>query len=167
MTSRLQMRRPLAVAASLLFTGLSTGLAAEPAAAANQRVLFDGFGTYPVTEQGSVAVTATVAGEPFDGTYTGELAAVDGSLPAPGDCEPATATVRLDGARDRFAVLHTDDGIGRVCGQWTDSTNRVTVVFTGRYRITDSDRRRLIGSDGWYEIRLTDTGAASVFAVDT
>ena len=46
-------------------------------------------------------------------------------------------------------------------------TSIVTHVFTGRYEVLDTTRRRLAGTDGFFEIRLAADGTASAFAIDT
>jgi len=149
----------------------STGVAlvvvplASPAGAATRyKVDVHGLGTYTSTATG-VTPTGTATGEPFDGAFTATLGANDGSLPEPGVCEPATATLRLEGSRDRFLELAAT---GNVCGTWVQPpTSVVTQVFTGRYAVTASSQRRLVGTDGFYEVRLADDGRASVFAIDT
>lgn len=100
----------------------------------------------------------------MSGTYTGTLTAKDGTLPDPGECEPATAALRVDGAKRRFVELTAQ---GDVCGQWTDTVLRVTHVFTGRYDLTASVPQRLQGTDGFYEVRITDDGVSGVSAIDT
>jgi hypothetical protein len=60
---------------------------------------------YALDAEGTAHLTGAVTGAPFDGTYTATLAATDWSLPAPGDCEPATATVDVTGSRDRTLRL--------------------------------------------------------------
>lgn len=121
-------------------------------------------GTYTVSGDGAVQLSGAIAGDPFDGTYTGTLAANDGSLPAPGECEPATATVRVDGSRRQQYEIA---GAGTVCGQWVDATYQVTHVFTGRYDVTDASKHKLAGTDGWYSIRLATENRAGIEVVDT
>lgn len=43
----------------------------------------------------------------------------------------------------------------------------VTHLFTGRYEVTGADRKKLIGTDGFFQVGLTLDGEASLFAVDT
>ena len=142
------------------------GLAAEPGAAAPKpKIDTRGLGTYTAIDAGAVAVAGSATGTPFDGTVTGTLVVADGSLPEPGVCEPATATQRVDGSRQRFLELAST---GNVCGTWVQpGASIVTHVFTGRYDVIASTQRRLLGTDGFHEIRLTNAGTASVFAIDT
>ena len=50
-------------------------------------------GQLTLGQDGSATVSGPVAGAPFDGQYTAVLTADDGSLPATGEAEPATATL--------------------------------------------------------------------------
>ena len=169
MTPSSTPRRRYTVAATLLCAGLAIGTMADPAAARSKpRVEFSGMGTHHPTGDGRVTIAGDGDGRPFEGTFTGVLVPTDGSLPAPGECEPGTAVVRVDSPRlHRYLVVETDSGLGSICGQWTDTVNRVTHVFTGRYVAVDARNRRLEGTDGWYEIRLTDSDVAGVTLVDT
>ncbi len=91
----------------------------------------------------------------------------DRTLPAPGECESAYATMSAYGVS---GVDLTLVGMGTVCGRWTTpGTSIVTHVFTGRYEVYGEETRprRLEGTDGWYEVRLAEDGRASAFAVDT
>ena len=102
-------------------------------------------------------------------TRTVELAATigpdDRTMPAPGECEPAVSTLTVYG-RGRLDVTLMGDG--DVCGEYPEPpTSIVTHVFTGRYEVLDTTRRRLAGTDGFFEIRLAADGTASAFAVDT
>ena len=57
---------------------------------------------------------------------------------------------------------------GDVCGMYPQPpTSIVTHVFTGRYEVLDTTRRRRVGTDGFFEIRLAADGTASAFAIDT
>lgn len=91
----------------------------------------------------------------------------DGTLPAPGECESAFATMSAYGVS---GVDFTMVGMGQVCGKWVQPpTSIVTHVFTGRFEVYGDGTmpKRLLGVDGWYEVRLGDNGTASVFAIDT
>ncbi len=123
-----------------------------------------GVGSFVVDGTGAARLTGAVTGTPFDGGYTAVLAADDGSLPEPGACEPATATLDVAGARGRHLHLA---GTGEVCGTWSDATYAVTHRFVGRYVVTDSSARRLRGTDGWMSQILATDGRANVEAIDT
>ena len=129
------------------------------------RIDIGGPGTFVMQADGSASVSATVTGRPFGGSSATVLAADDGSLPAPGDCEPATATFRVTGAgRDSLAMTATGD----VCGEWVQLPYIVTHSFTGRYTVTDASKRNLVGTDGFFEVRLAaSTAQAYVFGIDT
>lgn len=91
----------------------------------------------------------------------------DRTLPGPGECEAAFATMSVYGAaRTDFTMV----GDGEVCGAWAQPpTSVVTHVLTGRYEVygDGTSPRRLVGVDGFYEVRLGGDGTASVFATDT
>ncbi len=154
--------------AALLTTGLAAALALAPvtSAQAGPKYAVDvgGQGTYAVGADGSAILTGTATGAPFDGRYRAVLRADDGTLPDPGQCEPGSATVRLDGTRGRYLEVSSDD---QVCGQFLQPPYVVTHLFTGRYDVTSTSERRLRGDDGFLEIRLATEGRASVFAIDT
>lgn len=157
--------RLAAGSALALVTATTTVLLAGPVGAATRyKIDTHGDGTWAATATGA-ALTGTATGAPFDGAFTAVLVADDGTLPEPGACEPATGTLRLEGSRDRFLELTST---GNACGQWVQPpTSVVTQVFTGRYVVTAASQRRLVGTDGFYEIRLADDGRASAFAIDT
>ena len=122
-------------------------------------------GTFAMDENGSARLEGRVTGAPFGGTYTAVLTAVDGTLPAAGTCEPATATMRVVGPRKkRFLRLAAT---GTVCGTWPDATYVVTHDFVGRYDVVGSTVPRVRGTDGWISMVLATEGRANVEAIDT
>lgn len=123
-----------------------------------------GLGSFVIDAAGTAQLIGEVTGTPFDGTYAAALAADDGSLPEPGACEPATATLDVTGPRNRYLRLAAT---GEVCGTWPDATYVVTHRFVGRYRVTDSSARRLRGTDGWMSQTLATEARANVEAIDT
>ena len=141
---------------------------AAPAAMAAPPPVVDlrgaGVGTYVLDVEGSAHLVGDVTGAPFDGTYTATLASSDGSLPAPGVCEAATASVDVAGTKGR--TLHLA-ATGEVCGTWADATYVVTHRFVGRYEVTDASARRLRGTDGWISVVLATEGRANIEAIDT
>ena len=151
------------VTAAALVVGAASA-AAAPGSGGRHRVDTHGFGTYTIETDGSAAVTGTATGAPFDGDVVATLAAADGTLPEPGVCEQASATLRLTGTRGRVLALTSTD---EVCGEYPDATYVVSHVFTGRYLVTESSTRRFLGTDGFLEVRLAVDGRASVFAIDT
>ncbi len=158
------MRKPVLIPTIVVLVILALGAASPAGAAGRHRVDLTGFGMYTIDVEGTATATGTASGEPFDGTFVATLSATDGSLPDPGVCEFATVTLRLNGEKGRLIQLASAD---QACGKWVDVTYVVTQVFTGRYLVTDSSRRQLAGTEGFYEIRLTVDGRASVFAIDT
>jgi hypothetical protein len=146
---------------------LLTMATAGPALAAPKPVIDlrgASLGTYALDAEGNARLSGAVTGAPFDGTYSARLASADGSLPEPGVCESATATVDVVGPRQRTLQLAAT---GEVCGRWTDATYVVTHRFVGRYVVTDATARRLRGTDGWISVILATEGRANLEAIDT
>lgn len=149
----------------------ATGAGADPKPKA-PALTVSGTGTWQIREWvGDVVVNGT--GSLTTGTRTTDVlvAAVvqtnDRTLPAPGECEDAFATMSAYGARGIDLTLV---GMGEVCGTWVQpGTSIVTHVFTGRYEVygEETSPKRLEGTDGWYEVRLGEDGSASATAVDT
>ncbi len=140
-------------------------LALAPAASAGKhKVNFDGYGSYTLAGDGSVSYGGTATGEPFDGNYTGTLTPADGTLPAAGTCEDGTATLVLQGDRNRSLELVAT---GDICGQHVQPPFIVTQVFTGRYEIVAASQKRFLGDEGFFSVRLSNDGQASVFGIDT
>lgn len=155
--------RIVVVAAGVLLTAVSA-VSAEAARPPMVDLRGAGLGSYVIDDGGAARLSGSVTGAPFGGTYTATLAATDGSLPEPGSCEPATATVNVVGSRARHLQL---TGSGQVCGEWTDATYVVTHRFAGRYEVTAASARRLRGTDGWYSLILATQGRANVEVIDT
>jgi hypothetical protein len=150
-----------ALAASLALSAVAANAGAAP----KPRLEVDGSGTYALDQPGVAQIEGTATGRPISGPFTATLAADDGSLPAAGECEPGTATISIDSPR-RDPSLELEAG-GEVCGQFVEPPFVVTQVFTGTYLVTESPRRPLLGTDGFLEVRLTNDGGASIFAIDT
>jgi hypothetical protein len=152
----------------LATSGVAAALALVPVtsadAASKPRVDVDGLGTYSVGQDGAAVLTGPATGVPFSGSYTAVLRADDGTLPAPGECEPGSASLRIDGSRGRYLELSSSD---EVCGVFVQEPFVVTHVFTGRYDVAATSERKLRGGDGFLEVRLANDGRASVFAIDT
>lgn len=121
-------------------------------------------GSYVLDDAGTAHLSGEVTGKPYDGAYTASLTADDGTLPEPGTCEAATATLEVDGPRRKYLELAAT---GTVCGTWTDATYVVTHRFTGRYVVTAGSERRIVGTDGWISQILAKGGAANVEVFDS
>lgn len=141
-------------------------LAVAPPVDAAERYRIDssGPGTFVMDSDGSARITGTSTGAPFDGTHEARLAADDGSLPLPGTCEPATATLRVDGGRRRFVEM---TATGDVCGEYPDATYVVTHSFTGRYVVGASSKRKLVDTTGFMSQTITVDGRSHVLAIAT
>lgn len=161
-TGRRHRRR---TALAVLGIAVATLAVAQPTAAAKPYPIdSSGMGTFVMDTDGSAHISGTSTGKPFDGTHVARLAAEDGTLPLPGDCEPATATLRLDGSRDRFVEM---TAAGTVCGEYPDATYVVTHSFTGRYVVHASTSRKLVGSTGFMSQLITVDGRSNVLAIAT
>lgn len=162
------LKKTATVIASLIGGALLVAATTAPAAATPRPVIdLRGaeVGTFAMDETRSARLEGRVTGVPFDGTYAAVLTPVDGTLPAAGDCEPATATMRVVGpTKKRFLHLAAT---GTVCGTWPDATYVVTHDFVGRYDVVGSTVRRVRGTDGWISMVLATEGRANVEAIDT
>ena len=161
-----QLFRTAALAVTAVAT-VAVAATASPAVAAPKPLVDlrgDGVGSHVLDDAGTAHLSGSVIGTPFDGAYVATLAADDGSLPAPGLCEPATGTLEVTGSRGRTLLL---DAAGRVCGEFADATYVVTQRFVGRYVVTDATSRRLRGTDGWISLILATEGRANVEAFDS
>ena len=102
---------------ALAVAALAVPAVASPAVAA-PKPLVDlhgaDVGTYSLDSAGTAHLAGSVTGEPFDGAYVATLAADDGSLPAPGSCEPATGTLDVTSPKRTLRL----DAVGEVCGEY-------------------------------------------------
>jgi hypothetical protein len=172
-----RVRRLLAGAA--LTTAVVAGAAGPAGADSGARrapeptFTLDGHGTWAVRDQLGDAVVNGQGdlvrrnGRTRDVLVAAVIGPDDRTLPGPGECEQATTTVSAYG---RPGVDMTMIGIGDVCGLDVQApTSIVTHVFTGTFEVYDVSKRtrRLLGTDGFFEVRLAQDGSAHVFAIDT
>jgi hypothetical protein len=158
-------RRRLALALTLA-APLTLG-AADPAAAAKPpSFLLTGGDHWFTHDVGYPVALGPAEVQLRKHSYTGDLAANihpdDRTMPAPGECETATAFVFVEGEPGANTRLSS---AGEVCGlvvQAPDSV--VTHTFTGPMTIEESDRGSLEGKTGFLEIRIAENGRAHVFA---
>lgn len=160
-TTRLNPRLTALTVAALAVPALASPAVAAPKPLVDLRGA--DVGTYSLDATGTAHLAGSVTGDPFDGTYVATLAADDGSLPAPGTCEPATGTLDVTSPKRTLSL----EAIGEVCGVFTDATYVVTHRFVGRYVVTDATSRRLRGTDGWISLVLATEGRANVEAFDS
>src|SRR5262245_55270442 len=133
-------------------------------AARPPQVDYSGLGTYEMVEFGMFARgVGDAEGRPFDGRVTFMLRTDDGSLPAPGECEPGFANFAVT-ARKHHELWGTS--AGDVCGQFVDAQNSATQVFTCDYSIVESTRR-LSDTEGFIEIRLATGNRMAVTLFDS
>ena len=110
-----------------------------------------GTGTTDVPATGPATYAGEVSGSPFGGRYTGELAAADGSLPGVGDCEQATATLRVEHETGKHVTLRAEGQVCTVIVPW------VKQAFDGRFTVVDTDVRKLRRAQGVMQVRLSDS----------
>jgi hypothetical protein len=148
------MRKTGALTVAVLATALGAATSTPALAAPKPRVsLSSQGGELALGQDGSATVSGPLQGTPFDGQYTAVLTADDGTLPEPGEAEPATATVTITGPRGQQLVL---TGSGTVTGEWVGPNAALTHKFTGRYT-ADSTVHRVDGTDGWYSVGVAAT----------
>jgi len=148
------------IALTLVGAVLALTATATPAAAANPRVVLSGLGSYTITGS-SAAYEADVYGRPYSGPATGQVDLADKPFPSPGNCEAATATLRVTDDRGRaYALMAT----GQVCGEYLPLG--VMQWFRGRYAITSASQRGLVGTVGHLDLRLLN-GEVSVYAIQS
>lgn len=166
-------RRSVAVLA-LAAPVLTLGLVAAPAAACPvkpPKLTLTGTGTWyerVPNDDPVVNGTATLATRGGRELQQLPLAATidpdDFTLPESGTCEGATGGISIHDTRRSDMWLF---GNGEVCGLHVqEPESRVRYAFTGSFLVEEGPRR-LLGVDGFFEIRLGSDGTASVFAIDT
>ncbi|UDY34917.1 hypothetical protein [Dermatobacter hominis] len=161
------------IAALLAATSASASAGTEARTAPRPKLTLEGHGTWQVRDAlGDVVVNGTGDLARRSGRSARVLVAAvvdadDGTLPGPGECESATTTVSAYGGP---GIDISMIGMGEVCGFDVQiPTSIVTHVFTGTFEVYDvSTRTRcLLGTDGFFEVRLAVDGSAHVFAIDT
>jgi hypothetical protein len=120
--------------------------------------------TSPAVVTGSAQIHDRDAGDALDVAVTVVLATEDGTLPDPGVKVPASLTMIVEHDED---VIVAASAVGFISGERRDSPDDLaTHMFTGRYRLTGSERRHLRRPAGSVEICLALGGIAAVFALD-
>jgi hypothetical protein len=148
------MRKTGGLSVVVLATALGAATSTPALAVPKPRVaLSSQGGELALGQDGSATVSGPIEGTPFDGRYTAVLTADDGTLPEPGDAEPATATVTVVGPHGQQLVL---TGSGTVTGEWVGPNATLTHKFTGRY-LANSTVHRVDGTDGWYSVGVAAT----------
>lgn len=147
------------VAVAIASTAAAFALS-SPASAAAPRIQVAGLGT-ATAATGSMSYAGTLSGRPFAGSFSGTVAADDGSLPPVGVCEPATATLAVQDDKGHSFGLFS---AGKVCGEYLPLG--VMQRFGGRYVVTSSTQRGLERTDGFLDVRLLN-GQSDVYAIDS
>lgn len=142
---------------------------AGPAAATPSSALFVGGGGIAADDgaggvviEGPALVQDKHLREVLDATLRATMAPVDQTLPAIGECEPATASVVVDGERDTDMTLESD---GEVCHvRHPVFTSYVTLEYRGLHEVIEAKRPQLRGVTGSLSITRTPGGFSSVHA---
>ena len=151
------VKRALAVTAVAL---AAVATSSQPALASS-RIQVAGLGTSVANTSGGYDYSGYLNGQPFSGNFTGAMAAADGTLPAVGQCEPGTATLRVEDTRGRYYQLV---GTGEVCELFLPLG--VMQRFTGRWTVESTNVHRLVKTDGFLDVRLLN-GQSDVYAIDS
>jgi hypothetical protein len=173
--NRTRTRRALRVAGGLAVAGaalVGTFDAAGAVRPASPAFTVSGQGTwqerpFDVVVNGEGELQLRNGNRSTDVLVASSVDADDGTMPAPGECEGAITTVSVYCAR---RIDFTMIGVGEVCGlDVQPPTSIVSHVFTGTFEVYDVPEgpRQLLGTDGFFEVRLGVDGSASVFAIDT
>lgn len=156
-TRTLGVAAAAALAVAVLAGTTPTALAAKQAA-----VNVGGGGTATANTTGGMDYSGYLYGPPFNGDYTGTMTTDDGTLPALGKCEPATATLRLQadhGPRNLELV-----GTGKICTEWLPLGNMTR--FTGRWAMTSTNFHPIAGAEGHMDFRLLN-GKSDIYAAES
>jgi hypothetical protein len=156
------MKASKPIIAALVALG-SVAVSTSAAAAKSPAINLSGQGTFELSAgaaQGDVAIES----ERYVGTGRVVLRADDGSLPAPGDCEPGNATVEIEGPRKQAIVMVST---GEVCGQFVSPPFVVTHRYVGRYTVIDARPKRLVGGDGFISVVLGNEGQLGLELFDS
>lgn len=132
---------------------------AAPASAAGPKLSAIGLGSASSTADGGASYSGEASGSPIHGTFTGEIDATDGSLPAVGTCEPARGTLRVQDQAGAYYRLSSD---GQVCSWYLPLG--VMHQFTGRWSVESSSMPKLRKSTGSMDVRVLN-GTSDIYAV--
>jgi hypothetical protein len=132
-------------------------LTAQPALAA-PRLSFAGLGTATATASGH-SYSGSLSGSPISGAFSGSLAAADGSLPGLGECEPGTATLRVEDDNGKYVELASSSG--QICALFLPLGTMHQV--TGRWSVSSTNIKKLAKTSGVLDIRILN-GQSDVYA---
>ncbi len=125
-------------------------LLATPAEARPTKLQFIGLGDSVVPAEGAATFTADLSGSPISGPGQGRLEPADGSLPAVGACEEATARLYVHDGAGRFVDLIAE--AGQVCSIWLPLGTMQ--AFDGHFDVISTSERKLRRVDGPLQVRL-------------
>lgn len=148
------------VAAGALTLALGLSAAAPASAASPWRLSAAGLGTAAPSSDGGHQYAGTLSGTPFGGAFTGSLSPGDGSLPGLGDCEPASATLRVEGSGGRYYQLASE---GQVCS-WLLPLGTMH-QFTGRWTVDSTNVKKLARATGQADFRVLN-GQSDIYVTE-
>ena len=156
--------RALSVVAAVLVFG-----AGSPAGATPSATLFLGGGGL-AADDGSGGLVFEGPGlvgdkhlrEMLDATVRANWSADDDSLPVVGECEPASATVVVDGERDADMTLTSSGTLCRV--RHPVFTNYISLEYRGLHEVVEAKRPQLRGTTGSLSITSGPSAFTSLYA---
>jgi hypothetical protein len=161
--------KTVAATAALGLAAVLTLGAGNPAAAKPTTTLFVGGGgiaelddTGTLIVEGPALVQDKHLRDMLDATLRAAMAATDGTLPAIDECEPASATVEVNGTRDADMTLTSQ---GTVCHTRNPFfPTDVTIKFNGQHQVVDAKRPQLRGVTGTLSMTISPGGFTSIHA---
>lgn len=160
------LRALAAVTAVGMAAVIGTG---TPAAATPAQALFVGGGGI-AADDGSGGIVVEGPGlvnekhlrTVLDATVRATMSAADGTLPGIGECEPASATVVVDGERDADLTLSSTGTVCRVQNAYFPSY--VSLDYDGPHEVTDAKRPQIRGMAGTLSVSVSPGGFTSLYA---
>jgi hypothetical protein len=153
-------RRAVGALAAVAVGVLAAAGATAPATAAPKaRIQVSGLGTTTVLSEGVTRFDGEQYAEPLPGPFAGVVRAMDGTMPALGECEPANAFLRVtESGGSRYFELA---GTGEVCGLLLPLGTMHR--FQGAFTVASTTEKKLARVTGVMDIRLLN-GQADVYA---
>ena len=154
-----------AVAAALAL-GVGNPVAAEPAWTST--LFVGGGGQAVIHDDGTVVVEGPALvhdkhlRRTLDATIRATMTTPDGTLPAVGQCEPASTTFVVEGDRDSDVTLASQGTVCRVSNAFFPAY--ITVEFDGQHEVVEAKRPQLRGVTGSLSMTISPGGFTSLHA---
>jgi hypothetical protein len=102
-------------------------------------------------------------GRTFTGMAWATIQPDDHTMPGPGECEGGMSFVTVEGTRARADLFLSS--IGEICGHHVQlPESQVVTSYTGTTYVEESGIDRLVGREGFVDLRLAQDGSAHLFA---